>query len=765
MPNASWLLVWTMLVFCASVGQAGAAVYEYPSAVLDAHGSGGHCWQGMDPSGYYPVPVALEPWLIGAPPSEESGVTLPTSCWVDLAFSGRLVNGDGNDLTLLETGKSGEQALIFITDGADQEYLLARASVPGAMVQELSRLEFDLERARLPFVPRAVRVVALDLGGLSPGFDLNSMLARVSHDCGEGNGAQARCPNPVSGAAAVGPPIRLTWTPGDAADRHVVYFGESAAAVRAGRAEVRYPEQPRDANTFEPSVVGLGRTYCWRVDETAGAESETLSPGDVWSFTVTDRLLIDDFEAYDLRKNFLYQTWESRGRAGVSLEQGIVRSCRQALSFRYHYDAVWPSEVFRAFEEPQDWVRIGARVLQLMVRGTAGNATQGRMVVILRDHRTEQQVPYGGDLGLLAEPRWHACRIALADFHEIDLANVTGIGLGFCTATTDPRERGAGTIYLDDITLHPSLCLEDPNSTDPAEFRLEGDLTADCAVNQCDLERLAEDWLYDSTAGFAVAAPNEPVLWYEFEDDARDRAGLAHGQILGRTYFGTGVQGRAIHFAGPGDAVVIPAAPSVFARTREALTIAFWQRGDDSTHLNDTICCSNYIHGRSDPALAIHLGCWRNPGQYRWDCGWPWSFANRLAGRHRDKSEWTGRWNHWAFTKDIRVAGPDGRKGRMEIYLNGVLYDRRTGTDTPITGITSFEIGSGWYGHYDGMIDDFRIYDYALSAAEIAHVATRGTGIFPQRSLATADLNADGAVNLDDFALLATRWLTRSLWP
>jgi len=101
----------------------------------------------------------------------------------------------------------------------------------------------------------------------------------------------------------------------------------------------------------------------------------------------------------------------------------------------------------------------------------------------------------------------------------------------------------------------------------------------------------------------------------------------------------------------------------------------------------------------------------------------------------------------------------------MEIYLNGELYDRRTGTDTPITDITSFEIGTGWYGRYDGLIDDFRIYGYALSPAEIAHVATRGTGIFPQLPDSPADLNSDGSVNLRDLAILATRWLQNGLWP
>ena len=760
MHKAFWLVLFASLALCTCTERGGAAVFEYPSAILDLYDADGSCWTGMDASGDYPRRVVPEKWLVGAPPSEKSAVTLPVDHWVDLAFSGRLVGGDGNDVTVVETGKAGEHALLFVTDGADHEVLLAKVSIANLMTEELSRIGLDLDGVRLPFVPRAIRLVALDLGGQSPGFDLSRMLARVSHDCG----VKACCPNPVSGATGISPWTKLTWAPGTSADGHVVYFGQAASQVRAGWAGVRYPPQPRDVNTFEPPALELGRTYYWRIDEVAGPGANVVSTGDVWSFTVADRLPIEDFDAYDLRTHFLYETWQGRGRAGVSIEQGIARSCGQSMSFHYHYDAVWPSEVVRVFEEPQDWTRMGAKVLQMMLWGTAGNATKGQMVVIIGDGQTEQKVPYAGDLRILAEPQWHACRIALTDFNHVNLANVTSIGIGLRAATTDPKERGAGTIYLDDITLHPALCLRDCNSTDPAEGRLEADLTADCAVDYRDLERLAGDWLHDRTRVLAVAAPNEPVLWYEFEDNAKDRAGTAHGQIRGRSYFGAGVYGQAIHFTSVGDSVAIPEAPSIFARTREAITIAFWQRGDDSSHLNDTLCCSNYVYGQSNPAIAIHLGCWRSPGQYRWDCGSPWSFENRLAGRHREKGEWAGHWNHWAFTKDIRV-GPDGRKGRMEIYLNGELYDSLTGTDAPITDITSFEIGSGWYGHYDGMIDDFRIYDYALSAPEIAHAATRGTGVFPERPNSPADLNADGTVNLHDLAILATKWLQNGLWP
>jgi hypothetical protein len=218
------------------------------------------------------------------------------------------------------------------------------------------------------------------------------------------------------------------------------------------------------------------------------------------------------------------------------------------------------------------------------------------------------------------------------------------------------------------------------------------------------------------------------------------------------------VFGQAISFDGFDDSVSVDGAFELFSKINKKITIAFWQYGKDSPHHTDTVCCSNYIYGVQNPTIAINLGCWRQPGKYNWDCGYPWSFDNRLSGYHRSKADWTGRWNHWAFSKDA-VAGT------MQIFLNGVLYDRRTGSDSPITGISSFEIGSGWYGRYDGLLDDFRIYDYVLSQAEIAYVATNGTGIFDLPLLSPADLYTDNRIDFHDFALLATAWLNNQVWP
>jgi hypothetical protein len=656
MRNGKWLILPMALMLCAGPGWS-AAVFEYPTAVLDLHDADMSCWIGMDASGTYPVTVVPRRWLVGAPPSEQSAVTLPADHWADLGFSGEIVAGPGDDILLVETGKAGEQALLFVTDGADREYLVTRVSVELAMTQELSSIGVDLDGVTLPFVPRAVRIVALDLSGLSAGFDLCSVQARVSHD--------------------------------------------------------------------------------------------------VRSFPPAESLVIDDFEDY-VDAASVRDLWRCEGDAGLALEQEIFETCQQSMAFHYCYDVASHSVLARYFDTVRDWTRGGALGVEVILHGDLPDPAGGELYIAVTD---------GVHTGIVSRPvvadmtdrtPWQICRIAMADFGEIDLTQIRALSIGVRPVSSlPPGTFGAGTLNLAEIRLYATPYCE--------EVRPRADLTDDGRVDYRDLERMAGDWLREPTRRLDVALPKAPVLWYEFDGNANDRMGRAHGQILGRCNFAQGVFGQAIQFLSRDDAVVLSQVEGAFAGIHDAITIAFWQKGDDSGHLNDTLLCSNYVYGQSNPAIAIHLGCWRNPGQYRWDCGFPWSFDNRLAGRHRDKSDWTGRWNHWAFTKDIG-AGSDGEKGRMEIYLNGEIYDRLTGTDAPIAGITSLQIGSGWYGHYDGLIDDVQIYDYALSAAEIAFVATDGAGVF-ERPASPADLNADESVDLRDLAALAVEWLSGVAWP
>ncbi len=60
------------------------------------------------------------------------------------------------------------------------------------------------------------------------------------------------------------------------------------------------------------------------------------------------------------------------------------------------------------------------------------------------------------------------------------------------------------------------------------------------------------------------------------------------------------------------------------------------------------------------------------------------------------------------------------RKGsNLKSYLNGILKSTANGTPRNVNNSDFFRIGSAYMGYIDGLIDEVRIYNRALSAAEI----------------------------------------------
>jgi hypothetical protein len=94
-------------------------------------------------------------------------------------------------------------------------------------------------------------------------------------------------PSPANGATDIPQDSILSWIPGDAAKRHDIYLGTSAADVAAAdRSEplgVLVSESQEDVS-FDPGLLALGQVYFWRVDEVQA--DSTIHKGDVWSFAV-----------------------------------------------------------------------------------------------------------------------------------------------------------------------------------------------------------------------------------------------------------------------------------------------------------------------------------------------------------------------------------------------------------------------------------------------------------------------------------------------
>jgi len=73
----------------------------------------------------------------------------------------------------------------------------------------------------------------------------------------------------------------LSWTPGEFAGTHHVYFGEAFDDVN----DATEPTGAGlDANSFDPGRLEFGKTYFWRVDEVNDTADKTVFQGNVWTF-------------------------------------------------------------------------------------------------------------------------------------------------------------------------------------------------------------------------------------------------------------------------------------------------------------------------------------------------------------------------------------------------------------------------------------------------------------------------------------------------
>ena len=96
-------------------------------------------------------------------------------------------------------------------------------------------------------------------------------------------------PRPENEATDVPRDVVLSWSAGEFAATHDVYFGASFddvnAASRANPMGV-LASQGQTAASYDPAgLLDFETTYFWRVDEVNAAPDNTIFKGDVWSFT------------------------------------------------------------------------------------------------------------------------------------------------------------------------------------------------------------------------------------------------------------------------------------------------------------------------------------------------------------------------------------------------------------------------------------------------------------------------------------------------
>lgn len=458
----------------------------------------------------------------------------------------------------------------------------------------------------------------------------------------------------------------------------------------------------------------------------------------------------------------------------------------------------------------------------------SSNYNRARMYVAIEDTAGNIGVYTNPDNLAVQATAWTQWYIALKDINSaglpspVKLAAVSnffvGIGprLNLCdNVCLSGCSNNDGNVMFDNIRLYSSTC-------NPA-YAQAADMDGDCDVDINDLSIFAKDWLAKADyRTFAITAPKAPVIWYKFNETtgtAVTNYGTADPNPSG--YTGTVVNwassswdpcGRnsngCVHLHTKQNAyVAIPTGALDFMADANhkqgdnnnvgGITFSIWINGDlsagefhtqwdglISTWNSDSSLETIELHCPSRISSADTAGTMDFVKRYPIEPTGPGGVGTNPLGAtsgayvqyYTSFLDFGGRWNHWVFIKD---------PNQMQVYCNGNLIGDANGNDwasvanSPLVTLPVglFHLGcrsSGWGGSWwVGRIQDFRLYDYALSPPEVDWLATDGTGHLLIPITTPANLYLDGGtagdqnqiVNFEDLSVMGIQWHTIQLWP
>ncbi len=479
----------------------------------------------------------------------------------------------------------------------------------------------------------------------------------------------AREPEPADGATEVGISATLSWRAGREAASHQVQFSTDRDAVASGTALLGTVT----ANAYALPTLDLATTYYWQIVEVNDAETPTSWASDVWSFSTPDYVLVEGFEEYtDDEGQEIFSAWadgyndNSNGsQVGNDnppyAEETIVHSGEQSMPMRYGQGNATTSEATMTLPAAQDWTAGGATTLVLYFHGDVSNAAAQVYVKV-----NGTRVDYPGGTAVLAAPLWKQW--------NIDLAALGNAAKAVSSLTLGVAGSGTGLLYVDDIRLYRDAPPMAGPAVDPGTANL--------------------------------------MALYTMEDSLADASGKGYnGTAEVGSSFGPGLPGygKALVLDGTSGHATLPIGPLV--QSLSSATFATWVNWAGS----GSQWCRIFDFGTGE---EVYMFLTPNSG----GSSLRFAITTTSSGGESQLNRagiLSGGWHHVAVAID-------GVAMTMQMYLDGELVDSDT-TDTlpsDLGATTQNYLGrSQWDDPYlPGSIDDFRIYDRALSGGEIRYL-------------------------------------------
>jgi hypothetical protein len=289
---------------------------------------------------------------------------------------------------------------------------------------------------------------------------------------------------------------------------------------------------------------------------------------------------------------------------------------------------------------------------------------------------------------------WQNVNIAISDFNfGANLSSVRRLIIG-STGT------GGGLLWIDDIRLYVSRCVEQADRVPAADLPLRADapladITNDCVVDGSDLYEVTDAWLDSDTTVSANGVVNSATA---------------------ATQWVAGQSGNGLQLGAPMDWVDIDdlafkGDPNNFNKK----TVAMWVRIDDTP--GPAVETKQMIFSTSN-SWRLHIlaeSTDADSSKLRAMVGNLFAEPTPIGNTIVDE----GTWHHVAIT----VGAPSGGLVTCSFYVDGANKVSQPSIDAhyynELTGACLGGLNNGTSQHIDATVDDFRIYNRALTDSEV----------------------------------------------
>ena len=389
------------------------------------------------------------------------------------------------------------------------------------------------------------------------------------------------------------------------------------------------------------------------------------------------------------------------------------------------------------------------------IYGDAGNADNASLqpYVGLEDGAEYDQVQYSPISDIQLE-EWIEWNIPLSDYSGLTtLTSIDNIYIGL-------GQRGSGTvgslgqIFIDDVRLYPPKCVP--------EFGPDWDFSGNCIVDLLDIGIMARDWLRTDAQLDVSAPPTAPVAHWELDDlgtVATDTEVGHDGDLEGEYTWVTGRVGSgAVEFSGDqGGRVRVPHSAELMPSSEVSATA--W--------IYPTVAMGYSARVVTKGTDAGNWEAYNMQFNGQQQANWSIRDPNHTIHGLNSGDLYINEWIHIAGTYDSNVSA---------LYVNGQVVDQATIGDmggSILQDVNDLSIGNASDVNdraFIGMIDDVRVYNYGLTAPEVAYVATAPAydgyvALTAQTNIYDEELAGEKAVNFRDLAELMTVWLEEKLYP